>query len=463
MRFPTIDQYVDALRDPALCLKSLSGLVLPVREDGEPAYSSGGFGVVFSALRSDGVPLALKCFTRKQWGRTQAYKRLCALLPESEYLVKTQYLSNEISVAPYGSDLMVAYDVVVMEYVEGMTLSEKIYRAVKGCDTRTLRVLSYNFDVMAMWLLGVDFAHGDLKPDNIMVLEDLSLKLIDYDGVFVEDMVGEAQRECGSQTFQHPLRGQKPLGKYIDDYSIALISLSLRAIAADYDIYNRYCGNSSSLLIDSSEAMLGCSMSLNYIEGCGVVCSKLVAAIKSPSPKIDNLREVIAQSLGTDPCASSDMESELISYRSGDRYGYVDVDGNVVIEAQWDEVTEMKGGVSRVRIGRKWGLIDSSGAKLSRLLYDEIWEFTAREALALVVKNSKYGFIDRKGRVAISVKYDYAASFSEDFAVASLNGRFGYIDVRGRWKVPPQYDFCRPVRGGSAQVELNGEVSVIKF
>ncbi|MFI3286923.1 MAG: WG repeat-containing protein [Rikenellaceae bacterium] len=463
MRFPTIDQYIDALSEPGLCLKSLSGLTLPVKEDGEPAYSSGGFGVVFSALRSDGVPLALKCFTRKQWGRTEAYKRLCAQLPESEYLVKTQYLCDEILVAPYGSDLMVAYDVVVMEYVEGMTLSEKIYRAVKGCDTRTLRVLSHNFDVMAMWLLGVDFAHGDLKPDNIMVLEDLSLKLIDYDGIFVEDMVGEAQRECGSQTFQHPLRGQESLGKYIDDYSIALISLSLRAIADNYDIYNRYCGNPSSLLIDSREAMLGCSISLNYIEACGVVDSKLVAAIKSPTAMIKNLREIIAGGIVSNPYASSDMESELISYKCGNRYGYVDVDGNVVIEAQWDEVKEMKGGVSRVRMGRKWGLIDSSGAKLSRLLYDEIWDFTAEEGLALVVKDSKYGFIDRSGRVAISVKYDYAASFSEGFAVASLNGRFGYIDVMGRWKVPPQYDFCRPVRSGNARVELNGEISVIRF
>ena len=35
------------------------------------------------------------------------------------------------------------------------------------------------------------FAHGDLKPDNILVRDDGSLVLVDYDGMYVPAMQGQ--------------------------------------------------------------------------------------------------------------------------------------------------------------------------------------------------------------------------------------------------------------------------------
>ena len=51
-------------------------------------------------------------------------------------------------------------------------------------------MLCYRFCKMAAWLRSQLFAHGDIKPDNIIVRPDGSLSLVDYDGMFVPSMKG---------------------------------------------------------------------------------------------------------------------------------------------------------------------------------------------------------------------------------------------------------------------------------
>lgn len=466
MKYPTIDQYIDALRSAEIFSENLPKFTLSLGRDGEPAFSSGAFGVVFSAVSQDGKPIAIKCFTRTQWGRREAYERLRKTLPKSEYLIDIRYYTDELLVAPYGSDLLMPFDVIVMDYVEGVTLSQKVQEAVAKGDYRTLRILSERFDIMAMWLLDSTFAHGDVKPDNILVGEDLTLKLIDYDGVFVEDMMGERQRECGSQNFQHPLRGVLPFDGHIDDYSLAVISLSLRAVAADLDVYNRFCGCPSSLFVVPSEAVLGVSFALSYIEETSIVDARLIKAVKSPLPNIEGLRDILLNTFLPVELASENLDVrsvELFAFKADGKYGYADSSGKVVCEACWDEAAKFVGGFARVRQGDKWCFIDEKGEKLTRLIYDKLWDFTASEGLALVIKGAKYGYIGRDGRVKISLRYDYASPFSEGYAAVSLGGKFGFVDTTGRWKVKPQFDFARSVRSGKAEVEQGGNTLTIEI
>ncbi len=428
MRYPTIDQYIDALCEAKVFAKSLPDFTFPLSCNGIETYSSGNFGVVFLAHDKKHKPFAIKCFTRNQWGRKLAYTRLCRHLPKSEYLVKMKYLTEELCVAPYGSEVLIDYDVISMEYVDGVTLSEKVAEAVADGDTNTLGILSNNFDRLAIWLLDNSFAHGDLKPDNIMVLSDLSLKLIDYDGFYIEEMAGESQRECGTVAFQHPLRSAMPFCRDIDDYSIAVLSLSLRAFAADTEAYTRFCFDSSSFVIEPSEAVLDSSMALFYIEECRLVDSELIEAVKSPTAKIEDLRYIIE---------STFREVELKAV---------------------DKIEFAK----PVQVGAKWGYMNSCGKMLTRLMFERAWEFTS-DGLAMVKKGEKYGFVGTDCKMAISAKYDYASSFNEGTAVVAIGRKYGYIDTRGRWKVKPQYDFARPSRGGIAEVDLDGKQLRIKL
>ena len=96
---------------------------------------------------------------------------------------------------------------------------------------------------MAKWICGLPIAHGVVKPDNVIVSPDYSkLMLVDYDGMYVPEMEGEAPRELGSPNFRHPFRDSSIYDSYIDDFSFALICMSLRAITLDPSIYEQFGG-----------------------------------------------------------------------------------------------------------------------------------------------------------------------------------------------------------------------------
>jgi serine/threonine protein kinase len=96
------------------------------------------------------------------------------------------------------------------------------------------------------------FAHGDLKPDNILVKEDGTLVLVDYDGMYVPAMKGQKERELGSPDFRHPGRTEDVFDEHIDDFSLASILLSLKAIALQPDLLEEY-GASDRLLFSEKD------------------------------------------------------------------------------------------------------------------------------------------------------------------------------------------------------------------
>ena len=84
---------------------------------------------------------------------------------------------------------------------------------------------------MASWLLKQPFAHGDLKPDNIIVQKDGYCVLVDYDGMYVPTMQGMPRICMGTPNFTHPSQTEHALNKDIDSYAITVIALSLQVFA----------------------------------------------------------------------------------------------------------------------------------------------------------------------------------------------------------------------------------------
>lgn len=236
--FPSVGQYTEtvklAAKSPEDYFDKLSNLRPVLDDTGEPVMSSGNFAVVFKMVDDRGKFHAVRCFHREQEGRGKSYKLICEELAKvsSPYLLPIKYFEKELFV---DSD---EYPVLLMDWVEGQTLDKYLRKVIDN--EKSLRKLVDNFRQLAIWLLDQPFAHGDLKPDNILVKEDGSLVLVDYDGMFVPAMEGQSARELGSPDFREPSRDRSVFDKNIDIFPIVSILLSLEMIVGKKDYLVRY-------------------------------------------------------------------------------------------------------------------------------------------------------------------------------------------------------------------------------
>jgi len=251
MIYPTIKQYIDALGFAEDNFDQLTSFRLVTEADGSPVMSSGNFAVVFKMQDTrDGSFHALKCFLKDQPGRAEAYRAIADEIEQvtSSYLAHIRFLERELFVDTGNGGA--EYPVLVMDWVEGITLDN--YLRAHLSDPYALHLLAYQFGRLAAWLLTQPFAHGDLKPDNILVHPDGTLVLVDYDGMFVPAMQGQLAPEMGSPDFRHPDRTDADFSEHIDDFALASILLSLRAVAHCPDYLGRY-GAADRLLLSEAD------------------------------------------------------------------------------------------------------------------------------------------------------------------------------------------------------------------
>ena len=252
MQYPLISEYIEAIRLAADNFDKLSHLQPVLDGNGTPMMSSGNFAVVFKMYDPQAhKDVAVKCFLKEQEGRAESYQLIAQELAytSSSFLTPFRYLDKEIFVESQSTNDE-EFPVVLMDWVEGETLDRYIQSHLD--EPNALRLLAFQFSRLASWLLSQPFAHGDLKPDNILVRSDGTLTLVDYDGMFVPAMEGTAARELGSPDFRHPLRTAERFNEHIDDFPLAVILLSLKALSLSPSLWNTY-GASDRLLFSATD------------------------------------------------------------------------------------------------------------------------------------------------------------------------------------------------------------------
>ena len=251
MQYPLISEYVKAIQDAGDNLDKLSYLTPVLDDHGEPYRSSGAFAVVFKMQdKSTGKYYALKCFTEEQEGRADAYRQIADELDmvDSPYITSVKYMEKELFVDSQCEED--EFPVLLMDWVEGETM--ETYIAANYHNQSAMSMLCYRFGKMAAWLRSQSFAHGDVKPDNIIIRPDGSLTLVDYDGMFVSSMKGSKSPTIGTKDFSHPLRTVDDFDETIDDFSLASIALSLKAISMNSKLLDAY-GASDRLLFSEND------------------------------------------------------------------------------------------------------------------------------------------------------------------------------------------------------------------
>lgn len=136
-------------------------------------------------------------------------------------------------------------------------------------------------------------------------------------------------------------------------------------------------------------------------------------------------------------------------------YGFMDYDGNVVIELEYDYLREPTEGLIAAQKDGKWGCIDEKGNEVIQFEYDTVGGF--HNGLAIVEKEDKWGVINSKGKLVIDYQYEDMCSFGDGFAPFKLNGKWGLIDEDGNVIVESQYEDAVIPYSGIVSVKKDGK------
>lgn len=250
MAYPTLEQYNQAfsahsqlLTDPELRSGALakSGLGLPLA-------ISGGFALTYTITAPRGK-FAVRCFHRESKGLERRYaaisKKLASL--RSPYFLDFQFQPQGIRVDG------AAYPIVKMAWASGTTMGGFLEDNLRN--PAALGRLADALTQLAAFLRKESIAHGDLSADNIMVSRDgSSVQLIDYDGMFVDEIKDLGSAELGNINFQHPQRKSlNPFDATLDRFSLISLSLSIRALQADSSLWDKTSSEAAAILFRSND------------------------------------------------------------------------------------------------------------------------------------------------------------------------------------------------------------------
>lgn len=240
MNYPLISDYIESIKSAEDNFNELGYLRPVLGDDGLPIMTSGNFAVVLKMKDvKTGKFYALKCFTKEQEGRAEAYREITKELENvsSPFILSIRYLEKELFVDT-DQTTETEFPVLLMDWVDGKPLDKYLRENIES--KFIIETLLENFYQLSEWLISQPFAHGDLKPDNILVKSDGALVLVDYDGMYVSAMKGLKSREIGSPDFCHPHRSEDFFNEHIDDFSILSILLSLCIVFINKNYLARY-------------------------------------------------------------------------------------------------------------------------------------------------------------------------------------------------------------------------------
>ena len=120
--------------------------------------------------------------------------------------------------------------------------------------------------------------------------------------------------------------------------------------------------------------------------------------------------------------------------------------------------------LAAVQLSGLWGFVDLKGELVISPKYDNAGDFSESVdglQLAPIKVGGVWGYVDNKGRELIMPKFDYAWSFSGSFAAVMIEGAVGYIDMTGVYAINPKFVHGGAFNNGRAQVRIGEKTGYI--
>lgn len=243
--YPSRIDFMNSMRQPkAYRAKELSG-GHAIMHGIHVVNWAGGFANLYPFIQADGTKIAVKCWCADINNAQERFAKISSFLEKSNcpYLIKTKFVPDALMVS---GEL---YPVGIMEWVEGDTLKDYIE---DNTPSKELFLnLANKFLEMVKTLHQLNVSHGDLQHGNIMILPDGSMKLIDYDSMYVPGLDNMQDVIKGLPGYQHPSRRKvKFINPKNDYFSELVIYLSLLLFAEKPSLWEDY--------VDTEDLLFSC-------------------------------------------------------------------------------------------------------------------------------------------------------------------------------------------------------------
>lgn len=236
MAYPSLEQYNQAfqLHSKLLTDPELKSGTVATTGLGLPLAISGGFALTYT-IKTGSKKYAVRCFHRESKALERRYEAISKKITSlrSPYFLDFQFQPQGIKVegAPY--------PIVKMAWAKGETLGE--FLEDNRSSPQAIAKLSASLESLAIFLEKEKIAHGDFQTGNLMVSDGgTTLQLIDYDGMFVDEIKTLGSSELGHVNFQHPRRkATNPFDHTLDRFSLISLWLALKALRLDPSVWDK--------------------------------------------------------------------------------------------------------------------------------------------------------------------------------------------------------------------------------
>jgi hypothetical protein len=137
--------------------------------------------------------------------------------------------------------------------------------------------------------------------------------------------------------------------------------------------------------------------------------------------------------------SEGDFSDERALIRFDGKYGFIDTEGNLIIQHIYTEAKPFSENLAAVQIAERWGFVDKNGE--IEITPQFIWVGSFKNGLAPArISSNLYGFINKKAEMVISEQFEEVRNFSEERAAVKLDEKWGFIDKEGAPVIGPQFE-----------------------
>ncbi len=146
------------------------------------------------------------------------------------------------------------------------------------------------------------------------------------------------------------------------------------------------------------------------------------------------------------------IDRHLFQISEGNRTGFIDSTGQVVIKPTFLSAGDFSEGLSAARINGTYGYIDASGNYIIQPQFEYATPFN--EGLAIVFKNGKPFFINEKGQKPFETNFPIVEPFENGRSIVqTATKKMGIIDKNGKLIIDTVFSIINPFFQGMAVVE----------